>query len=329
MNRRHFISTLSGTVAWPVLARAQTGERMRHIGAVLINNEQEPAGRARVETLRKSLVELGWVEGKNLRLDIRTGAGDPQHAQSYARDVVGSRPDVIFAEGTPILAAVKAATRDIPVVFVAVTDPVGAGFVESLSRPGGNITGFSTFEPEIGGKWLELLKEAHPSIRRAAGIVDPAFKAFAKHWHAIEGLGSRMKLEVTTIAFHDRTDDLEGAIGAFAAKPDGGLIVLPTAINTVSRDRIVALATRHRLPVIYPFSLYARQGGLMSYGMDSIVNFPRAAGYIDRILKGAKPADLPVQTPTKYEFLINQKAANAIGLTLPPTLLARADEVIE
>jgi putative tryptophan/tyrosine transport system substrate-binding protein len=227
------------------------------------------------------------------------------------------------------LAALKAATREIPVVFVAVTDPVGAGFVESLSRPGGNITGFSTFETEIGGKWLELLKEADPRLRRAAGIVDPAFKGFAKHWRAIEELGSRMELEITTIAFHDRTDDLEGSVGAFAAKPDGGLIVLPTAINTVSRDRIVALAVRHRLPVIYPFSLYARQGGLMSYGLDSIVNFPRVAGYIDRILKGAKPADLPVQTPTKYELLINQKAANAIGLTLPPTLLARADEVIE
>jgi putative tryptophan/tyrosine transport system substrate-binding protein len=329
MRRRNFILALGGAAASPLVARAQTGERMRHVGVLLTNTEQEPAGRARIESLRKSLAELGWVEGKNLRLDIRAGAGDPQRAQVYVRDIVGSAPDVILAEATPTLAAVKAATRDIPVVFVTVTDPVGAGLVESLSRPGGNITGFSTFETEIGGKWLELLKEARPNLRRVAGIVDPAFKAFAKHWQVVEGVASRMEVEITTIAFHDRTDDLEGAVGAFAAKPDGGLIVLPTAINNIARDRIFSLAIRHRLPVIYPFSHYARQDGFMAYGMDALVNFPRAAGYIDRILKGAKPADLPVQTPTKYELVINLKAANAIGLTVPPTLLARADEVIE
>jgi putative ABC transport system substrate-binding protein len=302
---------------------------MRHVGVVLINGENEAAGRARVQVLRKSLAELGWIEGKNLRLEIRARAGDPQRALAYARDLVASGPDVILAEGTPVLAAVKAATRDIPVIFVAVTDPVGAGFVQSLSRPDGNVTGFSTFEPEIGGKWLELLKDVAPRLQRAAGIVDPAFKGFANHWRAIEDLAPRMELEITTIAFHDRTDDIERSVGEFAAKPDGGLIVLPTAINNVARDRIFALATRYRLPAVYPFSHFAHQGGLMSYGFDSIANFPRAAGYIDRILKGAKPADLPVQAPTKYELVINLGAAKAIGLTLPLTLLARADEVIE
>jgi len=329
VRRREFIGILGSAAVYPLTARAETGENLRHVGVVLINSEEETAGRARIETLRRSLAELGWSEGKNLHLDIRAGAGDPQRAQAYARELVAGRPDLIFAEGTPVLAAFKAATRDIPVVFVAVTDPVGAGFVQSLAHPGGNITGFSTFEPDIGGKWLELLKEVAPSLQRAAGIVDPAFKGFAKHWRAIEDLAPRTGLELATIAFHDRADDIERAVGTFAAKPDGGLIILPTAINNVARDRIFALANRYRLPAIYPFSHFAQQGGLLSYGFDSVANFPRAAGYIDRILKGAKPADLPVQAPTRYELVINLKAAKAISLTVPPTLLARADEVIE
>jgi putative tryptophan/tyrosine transport system substrate-binding protein len=333
MKRRECIAHLGGVAAlslpWPLAARAQQSDRMRRVGVVLINGQNEAAAQARIEALRKSLAELGWSEGKNLQLDIRAGAGVPTQAQAYARELVASMPDVIFAEGTPVLTAVKAATRDIPVVFVAVTDPVGAGFVQSLPHPGGNITGFSTFEPEIGGKWLELLKKVAPRLKRAAGIVDPAFKGFAKHWRAIEDLAPRMELKLTTIAFHDRADDIERSLKAFATSPDGGLIVLPTAINNVARDRIFGLATRYRLPAIYPFSHFAQQGGLMSYGFDTLTNFPRAAGYIDRILKGTKPSELPVQAPTKYDLVINLKAAKAIGLDVPPTLLARADEVIE
>jgi putative tryptophan/tyrosine transport system substrate-binding protein len=242
---------------------------------------------------------------------------------------VSLAPDVILSNGSPALAALHRATRGIPVVFVVVVDPVGAGYVQSLARPGGNITGFSTFEPEIGSKWLELLKEARPDLRRVAGILDPNFRGFAAVWDAIEGMAPTLGLGVTKVALRDATDDIESTVAAFAQEPGGGLIVLPTAINNVSRDRIFSLAARHRLPAVYPFRHYATDGGLMSYGFDTPDLFRRGASYIDRILKGEKPADLPVQAPTKFEFVINLKTAKALGLTVPPTLLARADEVIE
>jgi putative tryptophan/tyrosine transport system substrate-binding protein len=227
------------------------------------------------------------------------------------------------------LTGLHQATRSIPIVFVAVTDPVGAGYVQSLARPGGNITGFSTFEPEIGGKWLELLKEIAPGLRRVAGILDPAFKGFAAVWRAVESTAPRFGLQVTTVALHDAKDDIESAVAAFAQEPGGGLIVLPTAINNVLRERIIALAARFRLPAIYPFRHYASDGGLICYGFESIDLWRRGASYVDRILKGEKPADLPVQAPVKYELAVNLKIARMLGLEIPPTLLARADEVIE
>jgi putative ABC transport system substrate-binding protein len=238
-------------------------------------------------------------------------------------------PDVILANGTAALASLQRETRNIAVVFVTVTDPVGAGYVQSLARPGANITGFSTFELEIGGKWLELLKEISPRLTRVAGILDPAFQGFARVWRTTESIGAAIGIPVTSVILRDPADDIESALAAFADVPGGGLIVLPTAINNMQRHRIFSLAARLRLPAVYPFTNYASDGGLISYGPEVDEQFRRAAGYVDRILKGEKPADLPVQAPTKYELVINLKTAKALGLEVPPMLLARADEVIE
>ncbi len=330
MRRREFITLLGGAVASvPLAARAQQPERMRRIGVMVANAESDPEGQARIMAFRQGLRELGWIEGRNVRIDYRWAAGEPDRARTYATELVTLAPDVILAQGTPALAALHRATRSIPVVFVVVVDPVGAGYVQSLAQPGGNITGFSTFEPEIGGKWLELLKEITPGLRRVAGISDPAFEGFAALSRAIESIALGFGLEFTSVVFHEPTDDIESAVAAFAQEPGGGLIVLPTAINSIYRDRIFSLAARDRLPAIYPFRHYATSGGLMSYGFDSIDVFRRGVSYIDRILKGEKPANLPVEAPTKFELVINLNTAKSLGLTVPPSILARADEVIE
>ncbi len=327
MKRRAFIATLGSAAVWPVVARAQ--ERMCRIGLLMAYAETDPEARARVNAFRQGLRELGWTEGHNLRIDYRWGTGEPALAQTFATELVSLAPDVIVAHGTPALSALHRVTRTIPVVFVSVIDPVGAGYVQNLPLPGGNITGFSTFEPEIGGKWLELLKEVAPGLRRVAGILDPDFKGFAGVWSAIENIAPRFGLEVTRVFLQARNDDFETAVAGFAREPGGGLIVLPTAINAVHRNRIFSAAARNRLPAIYGFRFYAADGGLMSYGMDTVELFRRGASYVDRILKGEKPADLPVQAPTKFELVINLKTAKALGLDIPPSLLARADEVIE
>jgi len=330
MKRRQFISLLGGAAAtWPLAARAQQRERMRRIGVLMAYAESDPEAQARVGAFRQGLREKGWTEGHNLRMDIRWGTGDPDRAQTSTTELISLVPDVIVAHGTPALGALHQATRTLPVVFVSVIDPVGAGYVESLARPGGNITGFSTFEPEIGGKWLELLKEIAPGLSRVAGILDPSFRGFAGVWGAIENIAPRFGLEVKNLPFHAPTDDLESAVARFAQEPGGGLIVIPTALNAVERNRIFSSAARGRLPAMYAFRFYATDGGLMSYGIDTVDLFRRSAFYVDRILKGEKPADLPVQAPTKFEMVINLKTAKALGLDLPPTLLARADEVIE
>jgi putative ABC transport system substrate-binding protein len=272
---------------------------------------------------------LGWSEGGNVHVEYRFGAGNPARAQAHAAELAALSPDVILVQGTPGTAALKRATRTIPIVFTTVTDPVGAGFVDGLSRPGGNITGFSTFEPEIGGKWLELLKELNPRLRRVAGIVDLPFAAFAKLWRATEQAAPRMGLETTTINFHSRADDIAPALASFAMDADGALIVLPTAINNFARATIFATAARHRLPAIYAFTHYAAAGGLMVYGLDNVRAFLSGVTYVDRILRGERPADLPVQGPTRYELAINLKTAKELGLQVPQTLLARADEVFE
>ena len=330
IGRRELLAALGGAaVAWPLAARAQQGVAVRRIGVLMAYAEGDPEAQARIGAVRQGLRELGWTEGHNLQMEIRWGTGDPDRARTFTTELISLAPDVIVAHGTPALGALHGATRTLPVVFVSVIDPVGAGYVESLARPGGSITGFSTFEPEIGGKWLELLKEIAPGLRRVAGILDPSFRGFAGVWGAIENMAPRFGLEVKNIYFHAPTDDLESAVARIAQEPGGGLIVLPTALNAVERNRIFSSAAGGRLPAMYAFRFYATDGGLMSYGIDTIDLFRRSASYVDRILKGEKPADLPVQAPTKFEMVINLKTARALGLDVPPTLLARADEVIE
>jgi putative tryptophan/tyrosine transport system substrate-binding protein len=330
MKRREFITLIGGAAAaWPLSARAQPGERVRRVGVIIVNAENDPEWQARIAALRRGLQELRWTEGSNLLIDYRWRVSEPVRARALVGELVRFAPDAVVVNGTPGLAALQDTTRTIPVVFVMVVDPVGAGYVQSLARPGGNITGFLSFEPEIGGKWLELLKEIAPGLRRVAGILDPGFQGFAAVWRAIEILGPRVGLEVTSIAFRNPADDIESAIGAFAKSMEGGLIVLPTAVNNLHRDRIISLAATHRLPAVYPFPPYTSSGGLVSYGINTVDVFRRSASYVDRILRGEKPADLPVQAPTKYELVINLKTARALGLEVPPTLIARADEVIE
>jgi putative ABC transport system substrate-binding protein len=296
---------------------------------MMTNAEGDPEGQSRVTAFRQALGELGWSEGRNITVDYRWGAGEHGRARTHASELATLVPDAILANGSPALDALYRVTQSIPVVFVVVVDPVGAGYVQSLARPGGNITGFSTFEPEIGGKWLELLKEISPRLRRVAVVTDPAFKGFAALSRAIERMAPAFALRATTIVHRDPSDDIEAAAAVFAREPGGGLIVLPTPLNNLSRNRIFALAVRHRLPAMYPFQHYARDGGLMAYGFDSADLFRRGAGYIDRILRGEKPANLPVQAPTKFELFINLKSAKAIGLTIPESVLLQSTEVIE
>ena len=329
MKRRNFITLLGGAAAWPVASRGQQPERMRRIGVLVAYAESDQEAQARIAAFRQGLRELGWTEGRNLRMELGWGTGDPDRARTLATELISIAPDVIVAHGTPALTALYRATRTIPVVFVSVIDPVGAGYVQSLAQPGGNITGFSTFEPEIGGKWLELLKEIAPGVSRVAGILDPGFKGFAGVWGAIENMAPRLGLQLKNLPFQAPTDDLESAVARFAQELGGGLIVLPTALNAVQRNRIFSSAARGGLPAMYAFRFYATDGGLMSYGIDTVDLFRRSAFYVDRILKGEKPADLPVQAPTKFEMVINLKTARALGLNVSPMLLARADEVIE
>ena len=327
LKRREFITLLGGAAAgWPLAARAQ---QLKRVGMLVAYAESDPEAQARVAAFRQGLRELGWTEGHNLQMELRWETGDPDRARTFATELISLAQDVIVAHGTPALTALHQATRTIPVVFVSVIDPVGAGYVHSLALPGGNITGFSTFEPEIGGKWLELLKEIAPGLSRVAGILDPGFRGFAGVWGAIENMAPRFGLEVKSFPFHAPTDDLEFAVARFAQEPGGGLIVLPTALNAVERNRIFSSAVRGGLPAMYAFRFYATDGGLISYGIDTVDLFRRSAYYVDRILKGEKPAELPVQAPTKFEMVINLKTAKALGLDVSPTLLARADEVIE
>jgi putative ABC transport system substrate-binding protein len=328
MRRRDFLWVASsGLFTSPVVAVAQP-DRVRRIAIMNTTAENDPEGQARIVAFRSGLQERGWMESRNLQIDYRWGAGDPARARAFAAELVTLAPDVIIANGSAALSALHQRTS-IPVVFVVVVDPVGAGFVRSLARPGGTVTGFSSFEPEIGGKWLELLKTIAPGTKRLAGILDPAFGGFARVWRAIETLGPSFGLEVRSLEFRNPRDDIESAVGAFAQATGGGLIVLPTAINNLHRTRIISAAARHRLPAVYPFALYARSGGLASYGIDTVDLYRRSASYVDRILKGDKVADLPVQAPTKYELVVNLKTAKALGITIPQSVQLQADEIIQ
>jgi putative ABC transport system substrate-binding protein len=330
MRRREFITLLGGAAAaWPLAARAQQGERVRRIGVLMHLPERDPEAQARVRALLHGLQQLGWSEGRNVRIDYCFGAADVERARRYAAELIALAPDVIQASGTGPVAALQQATRTVPIVFAQVPDPVNAGFVDSLARPGGNATGFSVFE-EYGtsGKWLELLKEVAPRVTRVAVLRDPTIAAGIGQTGAIQSVAPSLGVQVSPVGVRDASE-IERAIAAFGHGANGGLIVLGAPLAIMHRDWISTLAARHRLPAVYPARLFVAAGGLISYGPDSIDPYRRVAGYVDRILKGEKPADMPVQNPTKFELVINLKAAKALGLEIPPTLLATADEVIE
>jgi putative tryptophan/tyrosine transport system substrate-binding protein len=328
VKRRVFIVGLGGAVAWPFTARGQQGERMRRIGVLGPRSADDLEAEARIAAFVKELQQLGWTEGRSVRIDIRRTAGNPDDARKYAAELVELSPDVIFAIGNAIVAPLLQATRTIPIVFATVPDPVGAGFVDSLARPGGNVTGFALAEYSIGAKWLELLKEIAPRIVRVAVIRDPALASGAGQFGVIQSAAPSLGVEVSPINVHD-AGDIERGVGALSRSSNSGLIVTPNAVTAVHRGLIVTLAAGYKLPAVWWDRFNATSGGLMSFGPNGIDQYRQAAGYIDRILKGEKPADLPVQTPTKYELVINLKTAKALGLEVPASLLARADEVIE
>jgi putative ABC transport system substrate-binding protein len=327
MKRREFI-TLLGAAAWPLAARAQQGERMRRIGVLMPAAADDLDGQARIAAFQQGLQQLGWTDGRNMRIDTRWSAGDADEIRKYAAELAALAPDVILATGSATLAPLLQATRAVPIVFTIVPDPVGAGLVDSLARPGGNATGFTWFEYATSGKWLELLKQIAPGVTRVAVLRDPAIAAGLGQWGAIQAMAPSVGVEVIPINVRD-APEIERAVARFARFSNGGLILTASALAVVHRDLVIRLAARHKLPAVYHRRLFVTSGGLISYGPDLVDQYRQAAGYVDRILKGEKPADLPVQAPTKYELAINLKTAKALGLEIPPMLLARADEVIE
>jgi putative tryptophan/tyrosine transport system substrate-binding protein len=329
MRRREFIMLLGGAAAaWPLAARAQQSDRVRRIGVLHSLAAGDTEGQARLTAFVQGLQELGWTDGRNVRIDYRWTAGDPEHARRYAAELVALAPDVILAVGGAVVPPLLQATRTVPIVFTQTPDPVGAGFVNSLARPGGNVTGFTTYEYGISAKWLELLKEIAPHVTRAAVIRDAAIASGTGQWGALQSVAPSFGVELSPVNMLD-AGEIERAIAAFARSPNSGAIVTASTLAVIHRELIVTLAARHKLPTVYSSRYFVTGGGLISYGPDSIDPHRRAAGYVDRILKGEKPADLPVQAPTKYELVINLRAAKAIGLDVPATLIARADEVIE
>jgi len=326
IKRREFMILSGGAAAWPLAARAQQPDRVRRVG-VLMGIADDPEGQARVMVFKQALHGLGWIEGRNVQFIYRWSAGDVVHARQFAKELLDLRSDVILANTTPIAIAVRDTTRTTPTVFVQVSDPVTAGVVQSLARPGSNLTGFTTFEPSIANKWLELLKRVAPNITRVAYLFNPN-TAPLFYARAVEAAAPALSVKPFAAAVHD-ADEMERVIEQFARASDGALLVLPDLFTATNRQLIVALAARHRLPAVYPARYFVASGGLMSYGIELLETYRQAAAYVDRILKGERPNDLPVQQPTKFEFVINLKTAKALGHTLPPQLLARADEVIE
>jgi putative tryptophan/tyrosine transport system substrate-binding protein len=332
LRRRQFIMLLGGaTAAWPLAARAQQGERMHRIG-VLMGVADDPEGQTRVAALKQGLQELGWTDGRNIQIEARFGGADTARIRADAAELVALAPDVIVGQTTPVIRVLRQATSSIPIIMAAVNDPVDQGFVSSLAHPGGNITGyvtgFSQFKYGLSGEWLELLKEVAPKVTRAAVIRDPAIASGIGQFGAIQAVAASLGVEVSPFNVRD-AGEIERTITAFSHSSNGGLIVTGSALAVVYRELIIALAARNNLPAVYFERLFVTRGGLVSYGPDLLDQFRRAAGYVDRILRGEKPADLPVQAPTKYELVINLKTAKALGIEVPPTLLARADEVIE
>jgi len=327
MRRREFITLVGSAVCFPLAVRAQQPDRLRRIG-ILSAGADDSSHQAHMAAFLRGLQQVGWADGRNLRIDYRSGLGDAANMRIYAAELVALAPDVMLVFGTAAMAPMLQATRTIPIVFANVADPVGAGFVDSLARPGGNATGFIQFEYSLAGKWPELLREIAPTVKRAAVLRDAAISSGVGQFAVIQAVAPSLGIEVSPINVLD-AGEIERSIAAFANLPNGGLIVTASGLSNVHRDLIASLAAQHKLPTVYPFSYIAAVGGLINYGPDLADQYRRAADYVDRIFKGAKPADLPVQVPTKYELTINLKTAKALGLTAPPTLLARADEVIE
>src|SRR5215471_8602073 len=327
MNRRAFITLLGGAAAWPLAARAQERERIRRIGALINFAPDDIEGQRRFAAFLQALQEAGWEVGRNLRIDIRW-ARDVEFNSKHAMELLALAPDVFLAAGAPTVQALQKATRTVPIVFTSTADPVGAGVVASLARPGGNATGISSFDYNIAGKWLEFLKQIAPTVTRVAILRDPNIPAGIGQFGAIQTAAGYMGVEVQPIDIRD-SEEIEQAIGSFTRRPGGGLIVTQNTSVLPHRKLIIALAASHRLPAVYASRFFAMDGGLLSFGANLLDNYRRAAGYVDRILRGEKPADMPVQAPTKYELVINLKTAKALGIEVPPTLFARADEVIE
>ena len=329
MKRRDFITLVGGTAAvWALAARAQQPEHMRRIGVLSGLAADDPQGQANIAALLQGLQQWGWADGRNVRIDYRWGTANADDMRKYASELVTLKPDVLVATGGTSVGPLLQATRTVPIVFANVPDPVGSGFVESLSRPGGNATGLVQFEYNLSGKWLELLKQIAPNVTNAAVLWDPAIIAGIGQFAVIQSVAPSLGVEVRAINIRDAAE-IERAVAAFARSSNGSLVVIASALAIAHRDLIVTLAARHKLPTIYFQRLFVTGGGLISYGPDFLDQYRRASGYVDRILKGEKPADLPVQAPTKYELVLNVKTAKALGLTVPPALLARADEVIE
>jgi ABC-type uncharacterized transport system substrate-binding protein len=329
MQRREFIKVIVGSAAaWPLAAQAQQPEQMRRIGVLMNRAENDAEGQARIAAFRQALEQLGWNEGRNMRIDIRWGEDKIDLEHKYAAELVALAPDVILASGTMSVSALQALSRTLPIVFAAVADPAGAGFVESLARPGGNATGFMLYEYSLGGKVLELLRQIAPGVTRVAVLRNPTNPGLLATFGAVRGAAQLLGVEVIAVDTRD-ADVIERGVAAFARSANGGLIIMPGASASAHGALIIALAARYKLPAIYPFRYHATAGGLISYGPDYVEPFRPAAGYVDRILKGEKPADLPVQAATKFELVINLKTAKTLGLNVPDTLIGRADEVIE
>ena len=327
MKRREFILLLGGAAAWPIAARAQQGERVRRIGMLESLKADDKEAQARISAFVQGLKELGWTDGRNVQIDVRFGP-DNATLRKHAAEMVALAPDVILASGSATVGPLLQVTYTVPIVFVIVPDPVGAGFVASLARPGGNATGFTPFEFGVGAKWLELLKEVMPSMTRAAVIRDPAIASGLGQFAAIQAVAPSLGVDVRPLNARD-PEEIERDITAFARVPNGGLIVTGSALAAAHRHPITRLAAQHKLPAVYNQRMFVEAGGLISYGPNFLDQFRRAASYVDRILKGEKPADLPVQAPTKFEMAINIRTAKALGITVPPSVLARANEVIE
>ena len=328
MKRREFITLLSGAAAWSFTARAQQGERVRRIGVLMPSAADDPEFQARITAFLQELAQLGWLDGRNVRIDTRWGVADADRIRKYAAELVALAPDVILANSSVAIAPLLQATRTVPIVFTSVADPVGAGYVDSLARPGGNATGFLVWEYSIAAKWLELLKEIAPRVTRAVVLRESAIAAGPAQFGVIQAAAAALGVELRPVDTRD-AGEIERAITAFAQSANGGLIVTGSPAAIFHRRLIVALAARHRLPAVYFQRPFVADGGLISYGSDPIDQYRRAAGYVDRILKGEKPADLPVQQSTKFDLVINLKTAKALGLEIPSSVLARADEVIE